>query len=268
MKVTHDFHIHTDLSICANETATLDNYIGIAKKLGLKKIGISNHFWDSKIPGVNEFYDIQDYDHVAQIRPEIDKANAKEDIKIYFGCECEYDPVHRDVAVTEETAEKFEYILIPNSHTHLTMPREYYEPYQKHIDFMIQGYEDIINSKVSKYITAVAHPFCAICCPYDREILINMIPDDTFKRLFDQTANKGIAFELNVDYMAKYKKSYEEIAEAAHIRMFRLAKEMGCKFIFGSDAHSTTEHETYEQLTQAFVELLDLKETDLADIAK
>ena len=25
MKVTHDFHIHTDLSICANETATLDN---------------------------------------------------------------------------------------------------------------------------------------------------------------------------------------------------------------------------------------------------
>ena len=78
------------------------------------------------------------------------------------------------------------------------MPRDCFEPYQKHVDYMIQAYLDIINSKVNKYITAVAHPFEAVCCPYDNEILINMISDDTFKRLFDETAEKGIAFEINV----------------------------------------------------------------------
>ena len=267
MKIKHDFHIHTDLSICANETATLGNYIEIANKLGLEKIGIANHFWDSKIEGRLDFYKTQDFEHILKLKPEIEKVQS-DDLKIYFGCEAEYDYKHHDVAITEEVAEQLDYVLVPNSHTHATMPKEFYEPYQKHVDYMLQAYEDIINSKVSKYITAVAHPFCAVCCPYDREILLNMISDDTFKRLFDMTANKGIAFELNVDYMAKFKKSYEEIEEAAHIRMFRLAKEMGCKFIFGSDAHSTTEHKTYEQLTKAFVELLGLKETDLAGIAR
>ncbi len=267
MKINHDFHIHTDLSICANETATLENYIRIAGDLGLKKIGIANHFWDSEIDGAFDFYKIQDFEHISKLRPEIEK-NSSNSLKIYFGTEAEYDPKHRDVSVTEEVAEQLDFLIVPNSHTHITMPKEFYEPYEKHIEYMIQAYEDIINSKVSKYITAVAHPFCAVCCPYDREQLINIISDDTFKRLFEKTANKGIAFELNVDYMAKFKKSYEEIAEAAHMRMFRLAKESGCKFIFGSDAHSTTEHQTYEYLTKTFVELLGLKEDDIAEIAR
>ena len=205
MKIEHDFHIHTDLSICANETATLDNYIEIAKKLGLKKLGIANHFWDSKIDGAFDFYKIQDFSHISKLKPEIEKANTA-GLKIYFGAEAEYDPNHHDVSVTEEVAEQLDFLIVPNSHTHITMPRDFYESYDKHIDFMIKAYKDIINSKVSKYITAVAHPFCAVCCPYDREILLNMISDDTFKRLFDETANKGIAFELNVDYMEKFKK--------------------------------------------------------------
>lgn len=266
MKITHDFHIHTDLSICANETATLENYLKIAKEIGLTKLGIANHFWDSKIEGRLDFYKTQDFEHISKLKPEIEKANSDE-LKVYFGGEAEYDFKHHDVSVTEEVAEKLDFLLVPNSHTHATMPKEFYEPYQKHVDYMLQAYEDIINSKVSKYITAVAHPFCAVCCPYDREILLNMISDDTFKRLFDKTANKGIAFELNVDYMEKFKKTEEEIRCGAHMRMFRLAKECGCKFIFGSDAHSTKEHESYKKLTQIFADELELKEENIAEIA-
>lgn len=266
MKVKHDFHIHTDLSICANETATLENYLRIAKELGLNKIGISNHFWDSRIDGAFDFYKTQDFEHISKLKPEIEKASSDE-LKIYFGGEAEYDPKHHDVSVTEEVAEQLDFLLVPNSHTHITMPKDFYEPYQKHIDFMIRAYEDIINSNISRYITAVAHPFCAICCPYDREILINMISDDTFKRLFDKTANRGIAFELNIDYLNKFKSNYEEMETAAHIRMYRLAKECGCKFIFGSDAHGTKEHERYD-IAQFLADLLELRESDIAEIAK
>lgn len=264
MKIKHDFHIHTSLSLCANETATLDNYIENAKMLGLEKIGIANHFWDEKIPDCFDFYRVQNYERVEKIKPEIE-AKKTDGLKIYFGCETEYDSHRGDVAICEETAEKFDFILVPNSHTHITMPQDLYEPYEKHVEFMIKAYEDIINSKVSKYITAIAHPFEAVCCPYDKEILINMISDDTFKRLFDKTAEKGIAFEINVSSMKN--RTIEEIESCAMIRMFNLAKECGCKFIFGSDAHTNSVHSRYSN-AQYTAELIGLKETDILEIAR
>ena len=47
------------------------------------------------------------------------------------------------------------------------------------------------------------------------------------------------------------------------LRPYFIAKECGCKFIFGSDAHSTKEHESYEKLTQIFADELELKEENI-----
>ena len=263
MKIQHDFHIHTELSLCANETATVDNYLEIAKNIGLKKMGFSNHFWDDGIEGASDWYKRQNYQHLLQLKPELEKA-AGSDIQLYFGCETEYDPFHHGVAITEETAEKFDYILVPNSHTSAMMPKDCYMLYQKHVEFMIQAYEEIIDSNVSRYITAMAHPFEAVGCPYDNSILIDMISDDMYKRLFEKTANKGIAFEINVGSMRN--KTTDEIATCSQIRMFKIAKECGCKFIFGSDAHTNEDHSSYSNADMV-AELLDLKERDIADIA-
>jgi hypothetical protein len=112
----------------------------------------------------------------------------------------------------------------------------------------------------------MAHPFDAVCCPYDPSILINMISDDTFKRLFDRTAEKNIAFEINVAYTKNM--TPEEIANDCHIRMFCLAKECGCKFTFGSDSHSISYPELFLERAAFVAELLDLKESDLAKIAR
>jgi histidinol phosphatase-like PHP family hydrolase len=130
---------------------------------------------------------------------------------------------------------------------------------------MIMAYEDVLNSPLSRYVTAMAHPFDAVCCPYDNRILINMISDDTFKRLFDKTAEKNIAVEINVAYSKNM--TPEEIAEDCHIRMFRLAKDCGCRFIFGSDAHDSAQHEFYAN-AQILANVLALKESDLADICR
>jgi histidinol phosphatase-like PHP family hydrolase len=92
-----------------------------------------------------------------------------------------------------------------------------------------------------------------------------MISDDTFKRLFDKTAEKNIAVEINVAYSKNMKP--EEIAEDCHIRMFRLAKDCGCRFIFGSDAHDSAQHEFYAN-AQILADVLALKESDLADICR
>ncbi len=264
MKITHDFHVHTSLSLCAAPTALLEGYLEKAKDIGLTKLGISNHFWDAAIPGANEFYVPQDFDHVASLRDEIQKADSPE-LRVYFGCECEYDPWRHGVACTEEIAEKFEYMLVPNSHTHMMMPKEYYHPYEKHAEFMLQAYEDILDCPLSRYVTAMAHPFEAVGCPYDNQILIDLVPDDRYRRLFAKTAEKGIAYEINVSVFRE--KITENIAEASVFRLYRLAKEEGCKFLFGSDAHDVSYYDSYRN-AGIVADIAGLTEADLAPLAK
>ena len=264
MKIKHDFHIHTTLSLCAKKGATVEYYIGKAEELGITKLGFSDHFWDSAIEGANSFYQPQNWEHVKQLKEELSK-NRSQKIKTYFGCEVEYDSHTRDIAMTEAVAEKFDYVIVPNSHTHMIMPKEYYHPYQKHVEYMIQVYENILHSKLSGYITAMAHPFEAVCCPYNYGILIDMIPDEVFQRLFEETAEKGIAVEIN---LGKYRKlSGEEIVKCPQIRMFKIAKACGCKFLFGTDSHDCGHHDSFGN-ADLLADILQLSERDIAEIAR
>lgn len=124
MRINHDFHIHTNLSLCAAETVTAEHYINKAKELGLNKIGFTNHMWDENIqPFLNRSYKIQTVPYNLELRDEL-KTLDKQGIKVYFGAEAEFHPIY-GVALTEENAEKFDYIIVPNSHTHMTMDKSF-----------------------------------------------------------------------------------------------------------------------------------------------
>ena len=264
MQILHDFHLHTDLSVCASREVTAADYVANARRLGLKKLGFSDHFWDAPIEGANKFYQPQNYEHILQLKPELEPLRC-DDIQFYFGCETEYDPFHHGVAITEAVADQLDFLLVPNSHTHMMMPKDCYEPYRKHADFMLQATYDILNSSVSKYITAIAHPFEAVACPYPNGLLIDLITDDEYKQVLDLMAQKGIAFEINVASMRK--KTHAEIENMSQIRLFRLAKEQGCKFLFGSDSHEAQSHDSYGN-ADFVAGLLGLTENDLASIAR
>lgn len=265
MQINHDFHIHTNLSLCAARTVTAQHYIDKANELGLDKIGFSNHMWDEKIqPCLNDFYETQSIPYNLKLKEELKTLDNK-GVRIYFGAEAEFHPVY-GVALTEENAEKFDYIIVPNSHTHMTMGKSLYEPYQKHVDFMVEAYKKILKSPVSRYILSMAHPFDAVCCPYDIQVLYKMIPDDVFKELFDATAEKGIAVEINTScFKGITKENFEQFGA---MRMFRIAREMGCKFTFGSDSHSETGHDTYMQDSKTIIDCLDIKVNDLAEMVR
>ncbi|MBQ9083403.1 MAG: hypothetical protein IJY28_07875 [Clostridia bacterium] len=271
MQITHDFHIHTSLSLCGDPSATVENYRATAQKLGLKKIGFSDHFWDERISTAHlsqmgkDFYVPQNYPYICQLRPQLAAQNWG-NTKVYFGAEVDYDLRRRDLCITEETAEQLDFLLVPNSHTHLIMPRDCYQPYQKHLDFMVQIFEDTLNSPVSKYVTAMAHPFEAVCCPYDNNILMHMLPEDTLKRLCAKAAEKGVAYEINVSAIRG--KTEAQIADWAQMRLFRIAKEAGCKFIFGSDSHSAWAHDTWAHDTDVVSKLLGLTENDFHPITR
>lgn len=265
MKIAHDFHVHTHLSVCAKESATILHYANTAKKLGFTKIGFADHFWDEKCGEPwNNFYARQGLDHVLELKKELATADFGK-TKVYFGCETEYNPITKAPAITEAVAEQFDFVIVPNSHTHMMMPKELYEPYEKHKDFMIEAYYNIINSDVSKYILSMAHPFEAVCCPYDNEILMKLISDDEYRRIYDATAKKGIAVEINTSGV---KNDREAILTSDKFRGFRLAKECGCKFTFGSDSHTDKGHDDYADITAIFAEELGLSENDLAEFVR
>lgn len=277
MKITHDFHIHTHLSLCADKSATAEAYARIFKEQGIKKAGFADHFWDATYENSHAylldntgqhnpkgFYITQNYEYLCQLKPELSAVDFG-DTEVFFGCETDYDPVNRRPAISPATAEKFDFVLMPNSHTHMVMPIAYYEPKDRHIDYMIQIYEDTLNSDVAKYITSMAHPFEAVCCLYDRYILMKMISDDLYKRLFSKTAEKGIAIEVNVPCMKG--KTPEEIANLEEMRLYRIAKDEGCLFTFGSDSHDDQAHKYYSNATLV-ANLLNLTEKDLHPLVR
>ncbi len=265
MKADHDFHVHTNLSLCADKSATAENYIDTAAKLGLKKIGFTNHMWDENIqPVLNDYYKVQTVPYNLALGEELKNLD-KKGIKVSLGAEAEYHPVY-GVALTEENAEKFDYIIVSNSHTHMTMNRSLYKPYEKHAEYMVEAYRKILNSAVSRHILSVAHPFDAVCCPYDRQILYKLVSDDVFKELFDATAEKGIAIEINTACFKNI--TAENFEQFGAVRMFRIAKDMGCKFVFGSDYHSQSGLDGYTDVAQLFINGLELTENDIAKAAR
>ena len=279
MIINHDFHLHTSLSLCASHDAGFDYFLNKARADGMKKIAITDHLWDHGVDGYQgrggDFYEVQDFEHIMTLKPEIDRYNAEcGDIKVLFGAEAEYSYENRRPAVTPAVAEQLEVLLVPNSHTHLTMPKEFYQPYEKHAEYMIDAFMDIVNSDVAKYITAIPHPFMAVCCPYDNRILIDLISDDSFKRCFSAAAEKGIALELNPNYLKPKKvgdrmrnSTLGEMYQDPALRMLRIGKECGCKFTVGTDCHGFDGDMDYAY-TYLLAGLLDLTEDDFHPLAR
>jgi histidinol phosphatase-like PHP family hydrolase len=241
----------------------VEHYVATARKLGLTKIGFSDHFGDGNIPGARGFYRAHPFEHNAQLKAELAAVN-EPGLKLYFGCETEYHTPRREVGITEAEAEQFDFVVVPNSHTHMMMPKDFYEPYEKHKEFMIEAYNNILDCNVSRYILSMAHPFEAVCCPYDNKILMKLMSDDEYKRLFDRTAEKGIAIEINTSGKAGL--SEQEIYDSEPFRLYRIAKECGCKFTFGSDSHNNVEHNSYAETCESYVKALGLKEADLHEL--
>lgn len=265
MEIKHDFHFHTFYSNDADKTANIENYVKLAKEMGYNKLGVAEHFWDDKIEGAFDFYKPLTYAHVSQVKADIDRFNSDE-VKLYFGAEVEYNPKTKAPAITEETAEKFDFIIVPNSHVHETCPAMYTETPEKLNDYMLEVYDNIIESSVSKYILSMAHPFFPVRCPYSNDMLVDMVSDDTFKRIFEKTAKKDIAVEINSGalYLGK---TDADVEKSSYIRMFKLAKEAGCKFTFGSDAHFWLDIKRREQ-NEFLASLVGLSDDDIAEFVR
>jgi histidinol phosphatase-like PHP family hydrolase len=99
-------------------------------------------------------------------------------------------------------------------------------------DFMIQSFKGLMNNETLKSYSdvlpvSVAHPFQPVGYGGLQGAVLERIEDSTFRRIFGKAAALGVGLELN-----------PRCGDPALVRMNAIAKECGCKFTLGSDAHS------------------------------
>lgn len=264
MLITQDLHMHTHLSLCAKPEATLQAYLDQAKEMNLTTLGIADHFWDDTVgfEGVSEraynCYSSQNLPHIALAREEFKSVNPH-GVRVLFGAETEYHFFRKDVALTPEHAQTLDFLLVPNSHTHMTMPGEFYASYKKHAGFIMEAAHHILSSPVWPYITAFAHPFDAIGAPYPAHLLYPYMGRRELEEIFCEAKEKNIAIEINTGRLPE---DAEAVRTHPKWEIFALAKECGCKFTFGSDCHKPEKQKTLFA-AQIACEVLSLREEDI-----
>jgi len=118
MKILHDVHNHSLLSSCCYDpVATVENFVNKARELGHKVFGISNHLWDEKVPGASGWYQKQMINYGLEARNSVPKDTG--DVKVLIGTESEYLGATDTLGILAETGARFDYVLIPHTHTHM-----------------------------------------------------------------------------------------------------------------------------------------------------
>ena len=128
-------------------------------------------------------------------------------------------------------------------------------------DFMVESFRSLMNNEVLKSYSdlipvSVAHPFQPVGSEKQRMDMVKLISDETYGELFTMAATRGIGLEINTAT------NNDEDA-----RMFGIAKECGCKFTLGSDAHSRSGLASITR-TEALTERLGLTEYDMMDFTR
>ena len=128
-------------------------------------------------------------------------------------------------------------------------------------DFMVESFRLLMHNETLKSYSddipvSIAHPFQPVGSNPQREDMMALISDNTYGELFQMAQKRGIGLEIN---------TISSTPQA--LRMFGIAKECGCKFTLGSDAHSRDALRSIEQ-TQCCIDALALTEEDFMDFTR
>ena len=256
--VDNDLHIHSRLSLCSgDENQTPQAILDYAEKNGLKTICITDHFWDEAIDGATVWYGKQNYSHICESKP----LPQKDGIRFLFGCETE---LHKTLtlALSKEKMDLFDFIIIPTTHMHMSdfaiYPSEV-ATVEARVNTWIKRFDNILERDLPFHKIGLAHLTCRLITKEWQDFYdtIAALPEDEMRRLFTKAAQLGVGIELNADDV-KYADEYVDVL----FKPYRIAKECGCKFYLGSDAHKNKELDKGVAVFERAVDILGLTEDD------
>ena len=178
----------------------------------------------------SDWYRPQNVPHVLSLRQELAGVTIP-GTRLLFGCETEYIG-NGVVGLTPEHAALFDFVLVPASHIHM---EGFVRP-----EGMTQS-DDLRKLLIDRFLEVceidfafgIPHPFVPVGFDDRAEELLAGIPDRLFEECFHAAAEKRKSVELNLsclsDLPAGAVREYE--------RLMTIARQCGCRFHVGSDAH-------------------------------
>ena len=256
--IDHDYHLHSYLSQCSSDPEqTVTRMLAYAKEKGLGRIIVTDHFWDESVPGASNWY--RTYHKYTDISKNLPLPIDNE-IEILFGCECEMDK-NGVIGISGERCADFDFIIVPTTHMHMkgfTIDEADYCNPKRLARLWVKRFDALLGSDLPFRKVGIAHLTTA-CIAAENQLhidVIRLIPDSEMIRLFTRAGELGLGIELNG---ADFYVSDEQLESV--MRPYRIAKECGCKFYLGTDAHKPKEFKAYDNFAKV-IDILDLTEDD------
>lgn len=259
-QLDHDYHIHSQLSLCSHDPEqNTANILRIAKSLGLGQICLADHYWDERVRRkIIDFYQVQNFAHISQSLP----LPQDENCRFLFGCETDMTK-YNTVGIPKSRYDAFDMILIPIDHFHMkgfTISKKDHASVRGQARCWVERFDHLLGMDLPFHKLGLAHLATACMQHPDREKYLqtlDAISNDDLYRLFQRAAQVGCGIELNLSDM-----EFADHEQESVMRMFHIARECGCKFYLGSDAHHPDKWDKFVPLYTRAVNILDLKESD------
>lgn len=233
----HDLHIHSQLSSCSRDPEqTPARLLQYAQENHLSTICITDHYWDAVTDGASGWYRPQDFAHISAAKP----LPQAEGVRFLFGCETEMDR-HMQIGMPRERFDDFDFVIIPTTHFHMTsftIPAEYTTPEQRAV-FWLKKLNALLDMDLPFRKIGIAHLTCSLIFQESHELFlqtIDALPTAELEQVFRRAAEVGVGIELNAACLVFPPEEADTL-----LRPYRIAKEAGCKFYCGSDAHHPAE---------------------------
>lgn len=230
-----------------------------AKEHSFKEICITDHYWDERVPcntAVNFWYENQNHAHISKSLP----LPQDDNIRFMFGCEADMDS-DDVIGLSESRYDEFDFIVISTTHFHHMGGPRWENLSNKDIAARwVERFYAVLNSSLPFGKVGIAHLACSLINLKSHEDYLeslNLIPQKELDCLFKKAAEVGLGIELNFGDMIQMNNGAEQV-----LRIFRTAKECGCKFYLGSDAHSREDMQKVFPIFEQAINILDLKESD------
>ncbi len=233
-----DLHVHTYLSACCSSKAEQQAAAILARAaaMGLSAIGFADHAWLNPAIAPSDWYRPQDAAHLRRIRDDVAALAAPPPVRCLFGCEADTQAPGR-FGITPNDVDRLDFVLLSCSHFHMKdfveQPTDDSpEAIGRHL---LKFFRSAVNSGLP---TAIAHPFLPFGFKDRFDTVIASIPDSEFSEAFGQAAAASVALEVTTSFLPPVDGSGWSLETPT--RFLRLAREAGCRFTFGTDAHTAT----------------------------
>lgn len=253
----HDMHVHSFLSACCkDENMTPQTILQFALDHNYDTLCLTNHMWDAAVPGASTWYAPQTIEHVKQSLPlpETDK------LRYVFGCETDYCG-NGKLGLALDHFDAFSFVIIPPNHFHqagFVRPEELCSA-EDTAKLLVERLEEIGSMPLPFHKIGIAHMTTGLIYRFKNKYdVLELVDKERYYDAVRVFAKKGAGIELNG---ACFGENWQENADI-ELELYRIAKDAGCKFYLGSDAHKCEQLARITNVLPEVVERLGLTDED------